>query len=240
MALFNKFSTKKETTLVFVGIVCAFLQGLSFPIMMLFFGDFTDTIGTSVNETQNSFAVMDDLVLKMLYISLGVMVATFVQSYCMNMFSENLARNMKMKYIERCLAMDAAWYDEHNPTEMQAKIVKEVGTIQRGVGDKISLVFVGISALFGGFALAFTKGWKLTLILFAALPFLAGLGGLSASLMKRGVGRGLDLYAQSAGYAEQAISAMKVVHTYGNEELEHQTYKNFLQRVTDSQLSSLM
>jgi len=35
-------------------------------------------------------------------------------------------------------------------------------------------------------------------------------------------------YAQSAGYAEQALQAIKVVHTYGQEELELKNYSKYL------------
>jgi len=40
-------------------------------------------------------------------------------------------------------------------------------------------------------------------------------------------------YSQSAGYAEQALSAIKVVHSYGQEELENNNYKKYLIRATE-------
>ena len=42
-------------------------------------------------------------------------------------------------------------------------------------------------------------------------------------------------YAQSAGYAEQALHAIKIVHTYCNEKLEHTNYIKFLQRAKEAQ-----
>jgi ATP-binding cassette subfamily B (MDR/TAP) protein 1 len=40
----------------------------------------------------------------------------------------------------------------------------------------------------------------------------------------------MKAYAQSAGYAEQALSAIKVVHTYGQELLELKNYGKYLQQ----------
>lgn len=37
-------------------------------------------------------------------------------------------------------------------------------------------------------------------------------------------------YGQSAGYAEQALTAIKVVHTYGQELLELKNYTKYLDR----------
>mmetsp|Transcript_39029 Transcript_39029/g.59449 ORF Transcript_39029/g.59449 Transcript_39029/m.59449 type:complete len:160 (-) Transcript_39029:2993-3472(-) len=42
-------------------------------------------------------------------------------------------------------------------------------------------------------------------------------------------------YAQSAGYAEQALHAIKVVQTYGNEVLETLNYEKYLDRSRDVQ-----
>lgn len=42
-------------------------------------------------------------------------------------------------------------------------------------------------------------------------------------------------YAQSAGYAEQALHAIRIVHTYCNERLEQTNYLKFLKRAKDAQ-----
>lgn len=46
----------------------------------------------------------------------------------------------------------------------------------------------------------------------------------------------LKSYAQSAGYAEQALHSIRIVHTYCNEMLEHRNYVKYLDRSRKSQL----
>lgn len=65
-----------------------------------------------------------------------------------------------------------------------------------------------------GFAFAFYWGWLLTLILLASLPVMI-LSGVGMALSMGGSEEALKAYAQSAGYAEQALQGIKVVHTYG-------------------------
>lgn len=43
----------------------------------------------------------------------------------------------------------------------------------------------------------------------------------------------MKAYAQSAGYAEQALQAIKIVHTYGNELLENKIYSKHLERARE-------
>ena len=63
-------------------------------------------------------------------------------------------------------------------------------------------------------------GYELALIMLAAIPVLGIAVTVFFSLLQAGVLEIMKGYAQSAGYAEQALHAIKVVQTYGNEELE--------------------
>jgi ATP-binding cassette subfamily B (MDR/TAP) protein 1 len=78
------------------------------------------------------------------------------------------------------------------------------------------------------YAASFTWGWLFSLILLASFPVLAIIGGIYASAMGDGTADIMKESAQSSGYAEQALSAIKVVHTYGQEELEEKNYKKYI------------
>ena len=81
-----------------------------------------------------------------------------------------------------------------------------------------------------GFLFAFYWGWLLTLILLAMFPVMMGLGTGMAMSMESGFKENMKAYSQSSGYAEQALSAIKVVHTYGQELLEMTNYNKYLSR----------
>lgn len=110
---------------------------------------------------------------------------------------------------------DAAYYDEHNPTEMASKIAKETAAIQRGTGEKLGNIIMAFTSFLLGFAFAFLWGWLLTCILLAGFPVMAVMGTGMAYAMQDGFKESMRAYAQSQGYAEQALHAIKVVHTYG-------------------------
>ena len=62
-----------------------------------------------------------------------------------------------------------------------------------------------------GFLAAFYFGWFFTLILLAATPILVLVSGGMFAALSKGHIEELRAYAQSGGYAEQALSAIKVV-----------------------------
>ena len=51
-----------------------------------------------------------------------------------------------------------------------------------------------------------------------------------AMSLEDGNNENMKAYSQSSGYAEQALSAIKVVHTYGQELLEMKNYNKYLSR----------
>ena len=80
---------------------------------------------------------------------------------------------------------------------------------------------------------AFYIGWEFTLILLGAIPAIMVSGFIMAKAGNAGVQEEMIAYQQCAGMAEQSLQAIKVVHTYGREELESTMYNKYLTRTLD-------
>ena len=59
--------------------------------------------------------------------------------------------------------------------------------------------------------MAFIKGWKLTLVLLVAIPFMIVLGAALSVLISKATSKGQEAYAQAGAVVEQAISAIRTV-----------------------------
>ena len=67
------------------------------------------------------------------------------------------------------------------------------------------------SAFFGGFIIAFTKGWLLTLVMLTSLPLVAIAGAVSAQLLTRVSSKRLTSYSDAADTVEQTIGSIRTV-----------------------------
>jgi len=156
----------------------------------------------------------------MLYLGFVMWFMSWAQVTLWAIFAQRISYKTRMIYFDKCLHLDAAFYDENNPNEMQAKISKEIAAIQRGLGEKVGNTIMSVSMCLFGFAFAFYWGWKLSLILCGTIPVLMLTGVGMAMSLESGVTQMMRAYSQSAGYAEQALNAIRVVHSYGQEDLE--------------------
>jgi len=118
---------------------------------------------------------------------------------------------------------------------MGSKIAKEVTGIQRGLGEKFGTIIMGLVGFTSGFIFAFYLGWTLTLYVLIGFPVLAFILVYLGVSVKTGILEITKSYTQSAGYAEQALQAIKIVQTYGNELLELKNFTKYLIRSKNAQ-----
>lgn len=83
---------------------------------------------------------------------------------------------------------------------------------------------------FAGLFFAFLKGWWFSLLLLAAFPVLMIMTSGMSKAMQSGFMTNLKSYGQSAGYAEQALNAIRVVQAFGQEKTEEANYEKYLGR----------
>ena len=87
---------------------------------------------------------------------------------------------------------------------------------------------------FAGFTTGLYKGWSLALAMLGIAPILLiGMGCFGATMQKRTI-ESMKAYGQSAGYAEQALSAIRIVVSFGQEDLEIKNYETFTNRCTEA------
>lgn len=83
---------------------------------------------------------------------------------------------------------------------------------------------------FAGFFFAFFRGWWMSLILLFAFPVMFIMTGSLMKAMRSGFTENMKAYGQSAGYAEQALNAIRVVQAFGQEKSEMRNYERHLGR----------
>lgn len=73
-----------------------------------------------------------------------------------------------------------------------------------------------VSTFFGGFVIAFIKGWLLTLVLLSSIPLLVLAGAAMSITIAKMASRGQTAYAKAASVVEQTIGSIRTVSIPGN------------------------
>ncbi|GAV01568.1 hypothetical protein RvY_12259 [Ramazzottius varieornatus] len=242
-----RFADKWDIMLMVVGTICATIFGLCLPVMIIVLGDMTNSFIQDGRKTEiaqqlsTGSAAVDGLTdipeattnttyspsvessMKLFaYYYVGIGFITLLTGYIMIAFwvwaSARQTHRIRLAYFRAIMRQDIGWYDVNKPSELATRLADDLGKIQSGIGDKIALLFMGLSSFVAGFVIGFIYGWELTLVILAFTPLLAFCASMmvkfSTSLSTK---ESLE-YAQAGSVAEEALSSIRTVAALGAED----------------------
>ncbi|KAK9040747.1 hypothetical protein V6N11_015887 [Hibiscus sabdariffa] len=218
------FADSKDILLMIIGTTAAVWNGLSMPLMTILFGNLINAFGN--NQSNGSMVeAVSKVSLRFVYLAMGAAVAAFLQVTCWMITGERQAARIRGLYLKTILRQDVGFFDvETNTGEVVGRMSGDTVLIQDAMGEKVGKFSQLISTFFGGFVIAFVKGWLLTLVMSSAIPLLVVAGGTIAIIVSKMATRGQNAYAKAATIVEQTIGSIRTVASFTGEK---QAIKNY-------------
>ncbi|AES64094.2 ABC transporter B family protein [Medicago truncatula] len=224
--LFN-FADKLDVILMIIGFICAVANGLSQPLMTLIFGKLINTFGST--DPSHIVKEVSKVALLFIYLGVGSGIASFLQVACWMVTGERQAARIRGLYLKTILKQDISYFDtEATSGEVIGRMSGDTILIQDAMGEKVGKFIQLISSFLGGFVIAFTKGWELTLVLLACIPCIVIVGGFMSMMMAKMSSRGQIAYSEAGVVVEQTVGAIRTVASFTGEEKATEKYNNKL------------
>ncbi|KAL7124849.1 hypothetical protein ABFS83_14G076500 [Erythranthe nasuta] len=214
------FADSVDKLLMIIGSIGALGNGLCMPLMAILFGELINSFGQNQDASQikQIVSVVSKVALKFVYLALGCGVAAFLQVSCWMITGERQASRIRSLYLKTILRQDVAFFDkETNTGEVVGRMSGDTVLIQDAMGEKVGKCLQLVSTFVGGFVIAFTKGWLLTLVMLSSIPLLAISGGLMAVALSKMATSGQEAYAKAANIVEQTIGSIRTVASFTGE-----------------------
>ncbi|KAJ3317345.1 ATP-binding cassette, sub-B (MDR TAP), member 4 [Boothiomyces sp. JEL0866] len=93
-----------------------------------------------------------------------------------------------------------------------------------GLSDKIGLIIQFVCGFISGFVIAFVRGWKLAIVLLAALPVLSAASFFMSKIIAGGQKQEQDAYAEAGSIAQQTFTSIRTVVSFGGQTKELSKY----------------
>ncbi|KAA3462385.1 ABC transporter B family member 4-like [Gossypium australe] len=153
----------------------------------------------------------------------------FSEVSCWMVTGERQAARIRGLYLKTILRQDIAFFDvETNTGEVVGRMSGDTVLIQDAMGEKVGKVLQLLSTFFGGFIIAFVKGWLLTLVMLSSIPLLVLSGATMAVIISKMATRGQTAYAKAATVVEQTIGSIRTVASFTGEKQAISNYNKFL------------
>uniref|UniRef100_A0A8C4Y5L4 ABC-type xenobiotic transporter n=1 Tax=Gopherus evgoodei TaxID=1825980 RepID=A0A8C4Y5L4_9SAUR len=208
-----------------LGSAMAILHGAALPVMMIIFGDMTDSFVTPGNI---SFPGKNGPRFKLVTLEYtGVLFAAYMQVAFWTLAAGRQIKKIRQHFFHSIMRQEIGWFDVNDVGELNTRLIDDVSKINEGIGDKIAMLLQALATFLTGFIVGFTRGWKLTLVILAVSPVL----GLSAALwiLSAFTDKELTAYAKAGAVAEEVLAAIRTVIAFGGQEKEIKRYHKNLE-----------
>ncbi|KAJ1414191.1 P-loop containing nucleoside triphosphate hydrolase [Sesbania bispinosa] len=217
------FADGLDVTLMIIGTICAMANGLSQPLMTLILGKLINAFGSNVPS--QVVHQVSKVALLFVYLGVGSGIASFLQVSCWMVTGERQATRIRGLYLKTILKQDIAFFDTETTTgEVIGRMSGDTILIQDSMGEKVGKFIQLASTFFGGFVIAFVKGWQLALVLLSCIPLVIIAGGFMSVLMSRMSSRGQAAYAEAGNVVEQIVGAIRTVASFTGEKKAIEKY----------------
>uniref|UniRef100_A0A8C2EW91 ATP-binding cassette sub-family B member 5 n=1 Tax=Cyprinus carpio TaxID=7962 RepID=A0A8C2EW91_CYPCA len=235
-----RYATCPEVLLMLIGLLCAAAHGVALPLMCVVFGEMTDSFvlsGHTANLTGifiNSFSFsspVNNLVKHAYYfvaIGAAVLLLGTFQVMLFLLTAAKQTKRIREKYFHAILHQQMSWFDTHQIGELNIRLTDDINTINDGLGDKICVFVQFFCTFISGFIIGFIYGWKLTLVILAVSPLLAGSAAVWSKILATLTSKELTAYAKAGAVAEEILVAIRTVVAFNGQKKAVEKYEKNL------------
>ncbi|XP_027733749.1 ATP-binding cassette sub-family B member 5 [Empidonax traillii] len=222
-----------DVLLMIVGLIAAAANGTGMPLMIIIFGEMTNSFvlsgvesnDTSVNSSSCPSAPGVDIEGDMTkfayyYVGIGfaVLILSTVQVWTFLVAAARQTARIRQKFFFAVLHQEMAWFDTTQIGMLNTRLTEDINTIHQGIGDKISIFLQYFTTFVTGIIIGFIYGWKLTLVVLSVSPLLAASAAVWSALLASLTAKELSAYAKAGAVAEEILTAVRTVVAFNGQQ----------------------
>jgi ATP-binding cassette subfamily B (MDR/TAP) protein 1 len=209
-----QFATKKDLFLICIASFCSSTTGAIQPISILFFGDVLKKLGKAIVDGSDLVKATMPIIKLYVYLGTGVMVAAYISNCLWVLTGENQARKIRQLYVHSILRQDMSWFDKSEEGSLTTRLSADIQLIQDGISEKFGQFLMCFAQFIAGCSVAFSKGWRLSIVMIAVTPAIACTGGVMGILVTKYTVETQNAYADAGSISEQVFAGIRTVYSF--------------------------
>ncbi|KAJ8021877.1 Multidrug resistance protein 1 [Holothuria leucospilota] len=247
-----RYATWLDILFMVSGSIAAIAHGAGWPVLNIFFGEMVDgfidyetvlpppgepvptAVYNNLSQFKEDFNDMSrDYSIIFAYVGTAIFAVSYVQIALWSLTCERQTHKIRKHFFNAVLHQEIGWFDKHQSGELTSRLADDMERLREGMGDKIAICLQFVSQFFAGFGIGFWKSWELTLVIMSLTPLLALCGGFMAKMISTFATKEQESYAKAGSIAEEVLSCIRTVISFGGEQKEVKRYEGELTEAKD-------
>ncbi|KAM0914411.1 hypothetical protein ACQ4PT_011590 [Festuca glaucescens] len=230
------FADKTDAALMAVGAVSAVANGMAQPVMTFIFGDVINAF-SSAGSSPDVLHRVSKVIINYVYLGIGAGLVSALQVSCWTITGERQAARIRAQNLKAILRQDIAFFDKEMSTgQVIERMCGDTFLIQDAIGEKVGKYIQLLSTFFGGFIIAFVRGWLLALVMLSSIPPVVLTGVIVSRRMANLSTRMRAKYVDAGDIVEQTIGTIRTVVSFSGEKQAITTYNKFIRKAYECAL----
>ncbi|CED83556.1 Multidrug/pheromone exporter, ABC superfamily [Phaffia rhodozyma] len=213
---FLSYATRADLALYGLGLVGGLCCSLPFAAIDLLYGHWTAGLvqrgSTGSPDEVRSVSQFVSIVM------IGVVLASWLFSFtffsAFSLASSRVSARIRTAYLSAVLAQDATYFEATGPGEVSSRLVKDIGLIETGIGEKLGFMAWGTGSLIAGIVVSLYASPHVGGVLFSIIPFASILFYLSGMFSSRASARISKTEGTASSFLEQILSSVRIVKVF--------------------------
>ncbi|PRP89506.1 ABC transporter B family member 1-like [Planoprotostelium fungivorum] len=218
---------KPEKWTLISGTVALVLSSLSMTLIPFIVGRIIDaTQGTAKDEKSIDEAKHNLLMVVILLGGIIMFSSLFatLRSYLFTIAGERVVATLRKRLFSSIITQEIAFFDETKSGELLNRLSSDCTVIQNTVTVNISMALRSLINFIGSTFMLFYTSWKLTFISLSLLPLILFVSFVYGKFVKGIAKQFQDALAGASDNATEAITNVRTVRSFANEEGEMHSY----------------
>jgi subfamily B ATP-binding cassette protein MsbA len=206
-----------------VALVVSTVAGLALPLVI---GGFVGQVVAAGDAGR-----LDQLLLALVGLTIVLAAASFAQTWSLGVIGERIVARLRAQVFDRLVTLELDFYVRRRVGELISRLSSDVTQVRSMLTGSLTSLLSSLLSLVGAIAILLVLSPTLLLLVLALAPAMLIVAMLLARPLRRLSTRVQDALAASTTTAEEALSGIRVVKSFGREDNERQRYADDLRGV---------
>jgi len=174
-----------------------------------------ENLSSEILKLTYAFLVIAGITIVTAYIAVGGFMAQAVK----------MGNRLRVMYLQAVLRQDITFFDSQATTgALLTMLNKDIATVQDGLGEKCVTFIQNMATFAGGLVLAYVRGWRMSLVLSAGLPVMAGTFAAIGALVSWNQNQSAIAHRGAGSVSQESFQNMRTIAAFNAQRFQMERY----------------